>query len=949
MIQSIRARARVRSARLSHASSAATTRRRATAPLAVAGIFVALLGVLLPIPTALAAAGDLDPSFGTGGVVTTDISGTASATNADIVNAVAIQADGKIVAVGQCSFGFLYIDAHTSFCLVRYNFDGSPDAAFGSGGQVVTHIQQNSSSHVATDTGSTNYPNISDIGAGVAIQSDGKIVAAGSCSFTESNADFCLARYNSDGSLDPSFGPYCTSHSSDEAALGCSALFEVPGEVVTDVAGTFGSPGPANADDFATGVAMQPDGHIVVVGYCQVGSKFEFCLARYNTDGNLAGTAITAVGDTGSQAQAVTVQSDGKILVVGNDGNSGFRVTRYNSDVTLDIPFGNGGTAFAAPGGLAKGVTVQGDGKIVVAGLCGGGAACLARLDTSGSPDPSFADAGTLQASIGFGYSAYYGVAVQGDGKIAAAGTCNGATQFCAARYNSDGSPDVAFGSGGWASAGSIAGYSAATAMALQGDGKIVVAGHCGTGVPNAQNADFCLARFDGGEEATLSSIAVTPADPTLPAGTDRQFTATGTYSDASTADLTSSVIWASDTPVAATIGATGLAHAVSQGTSTISATLGAASGNTILTVGPPTLSSIAVTPADPTLPAGTDRQFTATGTYSDASTADLTGSVTWASASTQAATIGATSGLAHGVAPGTSTISASLGAVSGSTTLTVGPATLTSIAVTPSDPTIAAGTNRQFTATGTYSDASAADLTASVTWASASPALATIGATSGLAHGVAPGTSTISATLGAVSGSTTLTVGKPLPNLVYTGPTAAAPSASITLSAKLTSGSGAVLSGRAVTFTFKGLTLNATTNKSGVASVKTIAPASTGAFPVGVAFAGDATHAATSTSASVAVQIATKLAYTGPTRAAPGAAITLSATLKTASGTVIAGKTVTFTLNGATLTATTNGFGVASLVTTAPATAGKYTIGIAFVSDATYMASSSSATLTIR
>ena len=92
---------------------------------------------------------------------------------------------------------------------------------------------------------------------------------------------------------------------------------------------------------------------------------------------------------------------------------------------------------------------------------------------------------------------------------------------------------------------------------------------------------------------------------------------------------------------------------------------------------------------------------------------------------------------------------------------LTVSAATLTSIAVSPANPTIAAGTDQQFTATGTYSDASSADLTSSVTWASATPATATIGATTGLAHGVSPGTSTISATLGAVSGSTVLTVSR--------------------------------------------------------------------------------------------------------------------------------------------------------------------------------------------
>ena len=256
----------------------------------------------------------------------------------------------------------------------------------------------------------------------------------------------------------------------------------------------------------------------------------------------------------------------------------------------------------------------------------------------------------------------------------------------------------------------------------------------------------------------TLTDIAVTPANPAIANGTNQQFTATGTYSDASTADLTGSVTWASGSPAVATINSTGLAHATVQGTSTISATLGLVSGTTVLTVGPATLSAIVVTPANPAIPNGTDQQFAATGVYSDASTADLTGSVTWASGSPAVATI-TPAGLAQAAGQGTSTISATLGLVSGSTVLTVGPATLTAIAVTPANPAIANGTNQQFAATGIYSDASTADLTGSVTWASGSPAVATINST-GLAHAGGQGASTISATLGLVSGTTVLTVG---------------------------------------------------------------------------------------------------------------------------------------------------------------------------------------------
>jgi hypothetical protein len=133
-------------------------------------------------------------------------------------------------------------------------------------------------------------------------------------------------------------------------------------------------------------------------------------------------------------------------------------------------------------------------------------------------------------------------------------------------------------------------------------------------------------------------------------------------------------VTWASATPSVATISASGVATGVATGTSTISATLGGMSGQTVLTVAPAALLSIVVTPAKASLTQGDTESFTATGTYSDNSTQDLTSQVTWASATASVATIDKT-GLATSVAPGTATISATLGSISGQTALTVTPA----------------------------------------------------------------------------------------------------------------------------------------------------------------------------------------------------------------------------------------------------------------------------------
>jgi hypothetical protein len=179
-----------------------------------------------------------------------------------------------------------------------------------------------------------------------------------------------------------------------------------------------------------------------------------------------------------------------------------------------------------------------------------------------------------------------------------------------------------------------------------------------------------------------------------------------------------------------------------------------------VLTVTPAALTSIAVTPANPSIATGLTQQFTATGTYSDNSTKDLTSQVTWASATTSVATITA-AGLATAVGTGTSTISAALDGITGTTVLTVTPAALTSIAVTPANPSIAKGTTQQFTATGTYTDSTTQNLTSQVTWASATTTVATITA-GGLATAVGTGTSTISAKLDGITGSTVLTVTVP-------------------------------------------------------------------------------------------------------------------------------------------------------------------------------------------
>lgn len=266
---------------------------------------------------------------------------------------------------------------------------------------------------------------------------------------------------------------------------------------------------------------------------------------------------------------------------------------------------------------------------------------------------------------------------------------------------------------------------------------------------------------------AVLQTIIVTPSSASVAAGLTQQFTATGNYSDGSTQDLTTSATWNSSNPSAATIsnvaGSQGLATGVAVGTTNISAMFNAVtSNNAVLTVTPPVLQSITVTPANQTIISGNTLQYTATGHFSDGSTSDITTAVTWASTNTSAATISnvaGTQGLATGVATGTTgttTITATQNAISGSTNLTV--IVLQSITVTPANATIAVGATQQYTATGHYSDSSTQNLTAQVVWGSSNSAAATISA-GGLATGVAVGSTSISATKGTVVGSTGLSV----------------------------------------------------------------------------------------------------------------------------------------------------------------------------------------------
>ena len=401
------------------------------------GLAVLMVAMLFVVGSAGAATGALDPSFGVQGTVTTDLVGPVGDSPA---NALLLQPDGKLLAVGDSDANPTDgQDPMPQISLVRYNPDGSWDPSFGSYGVVRTTIP-----------GGNAYANAA------VLQPDGKIVVAGYY-WPNGPRAFALLRYNPDGSLDPSFG--------------------AGGIAITPV---------GDGESEAYGVALQSDGKLVAGGVATDSNGSSSALVRYNADG----TIDTSFGSNGIVVDtqmrqhgfaAIALQPDGKILGVGQGAIwpwTATPLTRFNPDGTPDSSFGSGGVSKAATG-QADALTLQPDGKIVVAGE-NSNSFSVTRVDPDGTADPTFGSSGTVTTPMGPGFNEASAVALQPDAKIVAAGPSQGGLTIV--RYNQDGSLDPTFGRGGvvttlnttacpcWANAG-------ATSMVLQPDGKIDAAG----------------------------------------------------------------------------------------------------------------------------------------------------------------------------------------------------------------------------------------------------------------------------------------------------------------------------------------------------------------------------------------------------------------------------------------------------------------------------------------
>jgi uncharacterized delta-60 repeat protein len=403
---------------------------------------------------AIAAPGKLDPTFSGDGKQTTAFNGYSWA------RATVLQPDGKIVAVGE-DFDPDAV-ARRDFALARYNPNGSLDTSFSGDGKQKTHFGPRD-----------------ETATGVALQPNGKLVVVGIADTTGLNGtNIALARYNPNGSLDPTF-------SGD-------------GKQRTSFGGRYTE---------AHGVALQADGKIVVVGRrCIIQptgdcSAFDFAVARYNPNGSLDhsfsgdGMQTTDFGGYLDLARAVVLQG-AKILVVGagddGDGDSDFALARYNPNGSLDTSFADDGRQLTFGLTAANAVALQDNGTIVAAGEgpapFGASDPALARYGPNGALDSTFSGDGKQTTDFSGFENWASGVGVQGDGKIVAVGS--GADNFALTRYHPNGSLDATF-SGDGKQTTDFGGNDAAYALALQPNGRIVAVG-------TTYNR-FALARYLGG------------------------------------------------------------------------------------------------------------------------------------------------------------------------------------------------------------------------------------------------------------------------------------------------------------------------------------------------------------------------------------------------------------------------------------------------------------------
>lgn len=403
-----------------------------------------------------------------------------------------------------------------------------------------------------------------DSAFGVALQSDGKIVAAGRAYLTTPWTGFrsVVTRFNPDGSIDPTFaGGFVTASIGSTRDESLAVEVQTDNKILaagftdggpTDAFGLirlktdgafdsttfaaptgkayfwFGTPGSSNSHAHA--LALQPDGRILLAGYTDTGGTADFAIVRANTDGtpdttfDSDGKVLTPIGSSSDRANAIAVQPDGKLLVAGETdaGATGFdlAITRYNSDGSLDPTFsGDGMTTADVSGGeddYIRSIALRSDGTIVAAGyssVSGVTNALVARFTASGALDGGFGIGGVTKMFLPGGETRVDAISLQNNDKFVVSGNYyDGAyTEFLVAQYNSSGTPDQTFDGDGILMVGHPSADDHGRGVVVQPDGKIVVAGFSNTGA----NFDFSLLRLAGELPVPTPTALIEPATPT--------------------------------------------------------------------------------------------------------------------------------------------------------------------------------------------------------------------------------------------------------------------------------------------------------------------------------------------------------------------------------------------------------------------------------------------------
>jgi hypothetical protein len=259
------------------------------------------------------------------------------------------------------------------------------------------------------------------------------------------------------------------------------------------------------------------------------------------------------------------------------------------------------------------------------------------------------------------------------------------------------------------------------------------------------------------GNPAKLTQIKIAPSNPAIMKGATLQLTATGIFDDGTQHALGASVTWQTSQSAVATINTQGGVTGVGEGVAQMSAAYQGVTGSTSVTVGPPALLSITVSPNQSSLPVGESEQLTATGNFSDGSVQDLTQSATWSSSGSAIASV-SPAGEAVANAVGTTTISATSGSLTGSASLAVTPPAVIALNIVPATLSMVLESSRQLQAMATLSDGTTQDMTGTVSWSSMPPGIASM-SSGGLAIAQQVGSTTILAQSNGLTGSADLTV----------------------------------------------------------------------------------------------------------------------------------------------------------------------------------------------